>query len=110
MYARKKIVRSETPPNDALRTGIRTSSLTPEEREAALKDVHLIEAALAADHTVISNDETARSLFRSITQEVGLLKMVVWVNPVRPEEHAIEWLEGGAKKEQQRRLAFEEGD
>jgi len=110
MNARKKVVRPDTLANDVLRTGISTSSLTEEGREAALKDTHLVEAALATGLAVVSNDETARALFRKIAHEIGLLKPIVWVNPVREEERAIEWLKGGAKDDKKRRLAFEEPD
>ena len=110
MNARKKVALPETVQNDLLRIGISNSSLTQRERDALLKDVHLIEAALKADFAVVSLDETARTLFREIAHEAGLLKPVVWVNPVRKEESAIEWLKGGAKDEKKRRLAFEEPD
>jgi len=110
MKPRRKVARPETVQNDVLRAGICTSSLTQEAQEAALKDMHLIEAALSTDLVVISKDDEARALFRRISNEVGQLKPVVWVNPVREEERAIEWLEGGAKNEQKRRLAFEEPD
>jgi len=110
MNARRKVVRPDTVTNGVLRTGISTSSLTEEGREAALKDTHLVEAALATGLAVVSNDETARALFRKIAHEIGLLKPIVWVNPVREEERAIEWLERGAKDEKKRRLAFEEPD
>ncbi len=70
----------------------------------------LIEAALAADRIVASNDDTVRHLFSSASQKVAALRQVMWVNPTTEEEKPIEWLEGGAPDEAERHLGFSCGD
>ena len=110
MNARKKVRRPGAVQNDTLRTRIHTSSLTQKAREALSKDMHLIEAALATDLAVISIDEEARALFRTIARKVRPLKQVLWVNPVKKEDRAIEWLEEGAEGEEVRRLGSNESD
>lgn len=84
MTSRGKIVRLAEQSNETLRGQV---PQTP----AVVKDLHLIEAALAADRIVISLDDNARAFFR-----VDAAKEVVWVNPVDQGGHAICWLRQGA--------------
>lgn len=90
MYARKKIVFLQVPVNPGLR-GRLTRGHGPVERSVILKDAHLIEAALSADHIVASLDENARALFRTAE-----LTAVTWVNPVSERARIQNWLEQGA--------------
>ncbi len=47
-----------------------------------LKDLRLIEAAIATDKIVISlDDNTARKFFIRAASQVDKLKNIVWVNP-----------------------------
>ena len=71
---------------------------------AADKDAHLIEAALSTDRLVASRDETARGIFRGASGGVRELKPIVWVNPARPAENPVRWLEDGARPDARRRL------
>jgi hypothetical protein len=64
-----------------------------------LKDVHLIEAALAADKIVVSLDDQARALF-----DVGELRTILWVNPVRHHPDCLAWLDEGAEPDERWRL------
>jgi ABC-type iron transport system FetAB ATPase subunit len=73
-------------------------------RAAMLKDVHLLEAALATDEIVVALDETVRGLFIEAVISVGEIRNVVWVNPDRADEEPLIWLEGGAKPDKKRRL------
>jgi hypothetical protein len=70
------------------------------------KDYHLLEAALATDRNVVSLDEIVRALFDNAAVSVAALKNIVWVNPDKPEEEAIVWLEKNAKRERKRMLGF----
>lgn len=108
MFARKKVARPEIGPNNALRTSIQSSCLTAKECAAALKDAHLIEAALDTDYRVVSLDETVRAIFRKAAPSVGQLRPVLWANPTKDNEHTIEWLEAGAEDDKARQLGFEE--
>ena len=73
---------------------------------AMLKDLHLIEAALVSDQTVLSLDETVRRHFSNTAILVDDLKVVIWVNPVLKRERAIAWLKDGAKPDASRLLGF----
>lgn len=104
MFARKKVERPRVERNDAVRNRIQDFEFSENECVAALKDAHLIEAALETDHTVVSLDETARGLLTRVAQNMKTLQQVVWVNPTKDEEHTTEWLERGAVDEESRRL------
>jgi hypothetical protein len=62
MYAKKKIVILQVAGNPALKLRL-TEGRGPAEKDAILKDAHLIEAALNADRIVASLDDNARALF-----------------------------------------------
>jgi len=92
MYARRKIVILTVQPDEAMRNRLLRPDLTSSESEALLKDIHLIEAALAADRIVVSRDDRARTLF-----DVAELNTVVWVNPVMYHPDCLTWLVDGAQ-------------
>jgi hypothetical protein len=80
---------------------------TDKQRADMFKDLHLIEAALDTDKIIISlDDNTARKFFALGADKFEEIKDIVWVNPDKPEEAAISWLENGAPAEAQRMLAF----
>jgi len=108
MFARRKVARPEVAPNAMLRASIQNSNLTEKECAAALKDVHLVEAALESDFRVASLDEVVRAIFRKAAPRVGPLRPVLWANPTREEDHITEWLDGGAKDEEVRHLGFDD--
>ncbi len=110
MFARKKVARPVVAPNNVLRTGIQNSGLTEKECAAALKDAHLIEAAVDSDFRVVSLDETVRAIFRKAAPRLGPLRQVLWANPAKEKDHIIDWLEGGAKDEEIRQLGFDDSD
>jgi hypothetical protein len=102
----RKIDNFEITKNVAIRVRIR--DVTPDKGivQAMLKDLRLIEAALASDHTIISLDEKVRSHFANAAILVDDLKSIVWVNPLFKKEKAIGWLKGGAKPDAFRLLGF----
>jgi predicted nucleic acid-binding protein len=108
MFARRKVAQPEVGPNEMLRTSIQNSGLTEKECAAALKDAHLVEAALESDFRVVSLDETARAVFRKAAPRVGPLRPVLWANPTKEEDNIIEWLEGGTEDEEVRQLGFDD--
>lgn len=74
-------------------------------KNSIFKDCCLIEAALASDKTVISlDDKTARKYFSQAAKQVNEIKEIVWVNPDKIEEDAINWLNDGAPAESWRFL------
>jgi hypothetical protein len=79
-------------------------------RRAKLKDAHLVEAALQTGCPIISSDDAARRLFKELAKSVPRLRQIVWVNPTRPEERALEWLEEGAEPDPTRCLGTDRED
>jgi hypothetical protein len=106
MVAKKRIVFLNISPHVELRNQVANTPADSKNREAMIKDIHLIEAALATDRTVISLDDTARKLFSTASVVVRELRRVVWVNPAKTSEEAVSWVKNGAKPERQRQLSF----
>lgn len=106
MRARKKIYWPPNIANSKLRTKLARIPVTPTAKAAMLKDIHLIEAALATDEIVISLDEEVRNFFNASAATLGELKTAVWLNPGNEEEGPIAWLEKGAKPEKHRCIGF----
>jgi hypothetical protein len=106
MTARKKVVRPCPVEDAGLRQMIRSLQLRDNVREAILKDIHLVEAAFATEQTIASLDEIVRGHLRQISGSVRSLKSLVWVNPIKDDEHATDWLSQGANADEERQLGF----
>jgi hypothetical protein len=104
MIGQKKIMCIDPPMPPSLLRDVEKTVVSDKDLEAVRKDIHLIHAALAADHSIVSCDETARQLFGNASSTVADLSPIVWVNPDREEEKPIQWLEGGAGAEPDRML------
>jgi hypothetical protein len=72
------------------------------------KDLLLLEAALKTDSLVTSLDEKARNPFMRVAKFIPEIQRIVWVNPDKPEEQSIEWLQAGAPAEDFRMLGHAE--
>jgi len=105
MFARKQVCRLRTSPID-LSLAIGAARFTDHERGECEKDLHLIDAAIAADRRIASLDEAARNLFRRLAQVADgrQIASIVWVNPERTNESAESWLAAGAPDEASRLL------
>lgn len=108
MMARRKLYTADVAPDAGLREKIGRAAARARDREAMLKDAHLLEAAIAHDRIVISLDETARGLFIAAAVSVGEIRRILWANPDRIEEDCLGWLAGGARNERRRQLGFTE--
>jgi hypothetical protein len=106
MYAKRKVCQVDVLVNDELRHKVEQSVVEDKKREAMLKDIHLIEAALATDKTIISMDETVRLYFCEMLRKIAVLKHIVWVNPSKDDELCIEWLHDGAESAKERMLVY----
>jgi len=107
MDARKKVLRPQ--PDDEVGVVVQKVLSQVEDsnaQEALRKDVHLIEAALVTDRIVIFRDETTRSVLRGVVSHVAELRKLVWVNPIRADEGAIDWLRDGAPADAHRQLGY----
>ena len=103
MWARKRVVKIIGERDETLRGRI-DASVSQDQQAMVAKDVHLVEAALATDRLITSQDERVRSALRTASNNVGELKRIVWVNPTRSDEAPIDWLRDGAKIEEHRLL------
>lgn len=107
MVAKKKLeYRNDIVINDELWKGVEDFTDFDNQREAMVKDLLLIEAALVTDKIIVSLDERVRKLFRQAAEQVEELRNIVWVDPAKSEEQAISWLENGATAEPERMLGF----
>lgn len=104
MDARKKVFRAPDHENEALLRQCEAAFPAGASLAAALKDLHLIGAALATDRAVVSLDETARRLFSILARSGPCISAVTWLNPEKPEDEVLSWLEEGASDERHRRL------
>ena len=103
MSARRRVDRNEIEPDEDLRERI-DKAVIPKQKGVVAKDVHLIEAAVATDRLVASQDERARRAFGNASDNVGELRQIVWINPTQDDEKPIDWLQKGAKAEVHRQL------
>jgi hypothetical protein len=104
MLARKKLV---VVPEDQLRSleeRFARSTADIPLQTIMLKDRHLLEAALAAEERILSNDDKVRHQLREHIESLQELKAIHWVNPCTPDETAVAWLERGAPDDRSRSL------
>jgi hypothetical protein len=108
MVAKRNFIYVDKQDNNFLdvKTQIESLAKTYEHREAMEKDCFLLEVALAHDKIVVSNDEKVRNLFREISAQVTEIREVNWVNPIKPEETPIDWIENGACLEYKRSIGY----
>jgi hypothetical protein len=104
---RKTCVLPDAQPSRIRRKAVGTTT-SDKDREALLKDFHLVSAALATDYIVISLDSNARRLFCIASTKAGELRNVMWVDPSAPEDALEEWLDNGAEPDEQRCLGYQQ--
>lgn len=75
--------------------GTAISALPGGLREIAVKDEHLLAAAIARGKRVISNDKKARRVFVRLATSVAVLEKVHWCGP--GDEWTLQWILNGAK-------------
>lgn len=82
----------------------RTINRLPDEvqKEAADKDVHLIELALTAHRRLLSHDKVSRRIFGKLVGQVGKLDKLRWAGP--SEAGCLDWLREGAPIDSRFRL------
>jgi hypothetical protein len=96
MMQLKKLWDVKTQDIAELREAIDKHSIDPNVAPIMLKDVHLIEAALATDGRVASLDSNARGHFGRLAARLNSVRHILWVDPASEDEHAVRWLEAGA--------------
>jgi hypothetical protein len=106
MMARKKIAILEISADRSLQK--RIAGAEPDAAIAAIleKDLLLVEAALATDHRIASLDDRVRNHLKDSVPILNELASICWVNPEKPDERAVAWLEQGAPADKTRMLSF----
>ena len=102
MTVKRRIVNVPTDYPTASRSRALQTTTTQKQNDAMKKDWHLVEAALRADRTVASSDETVRRLFVRAAEVVTQLRPIVWVNPALRDLTA--WLQADAPAEVEKQL------
>jgi len=98
MLGHRKLAYMGDASNEGFRDAIASLPLTEKEREVILKDLHLVEAAMASDRVVVSRDEEARSSFRKAACHIPELRDIMWVNPTEDPGSVLRWLSEGAER------------
>lgn len=75
--------------------------------EEMLKDIHLLEGALATDKIVASRNDSERDLFRLVSSRIGEIQEIMWVNPDAESQYCLDWLKRGACVDPKRQLGFQ---
>ncbi|HEU0047324.1 MAG TPA: hypothetical protein VFQ43_06945 [Nitrososphaera sp.] len=104
MTQRGRICRVPDGTHRKIANAVGRSSLTQAQKKAALKDFHLVSAALATEQTILSNDDEARNIFAAAAAEIEQFQRLIWVNPSNAHENCTRWLAQGARPERQRYL------
>lgn len=80
MVAKKRIV--FVTPASTVKSHIEAHVDEGNEKEVALKDCHLIDAALESDKIIASNDDKARAVFCKIALTKGEIRTISWFSAV----------------------------
>jgi len=98
MKSKRKVEPLEDPTDDRLRREVEHAAPSRAKARAMLKDMHLVEAALATDNVVVSSETNARRLFAAASSYIPRLANVMWVDPSEDPEGVLDWLRGGARQ------------
>ncbi len=107
MVAKKKLCPCDIAVDNDLWCQVEAIAESDKEREVMVKDLRLVEAAIATDRTVISLDDKVRKCFAKVAVDVDPLKDIIWVNPAQIAEQPLDWLQNGAEPEIERSLGFQ---
>ena len=94
----KKLWHLLTPePDSGLAARARKIVCTEEVRQEMLKDLHLLENALATDKVVLSMETNVFRLFSEHKKVLKVPQPVAWVNPADDIGACLAWIEAGAE-------------
>lgn len=96
MLRKKLYVVLRPEPDSGITARVHQLECTAKARAEMLKDVHLLENALATDHAVVSQETNVLALFTTHAQPLQLPRPVAWVNPTDDKKACVAWLEAGA--------------
>jgi hypothetical protein len=91
MYGGKRVHMLKVDEKTGIRQTIRrrieaiAATKNEQERDEIVKDIHLLEAAVATDNIVISSERRARAFYATASVVVNELCIIVWVRVGKPE-------------------------
>ena len=97
MVGRKLHVVLSPEPNSGLTNRIYGLECTNKTQAEMLKDVHLLENALATDDVVLSQETNVFGLFCAHTVALQIPRAVAWVNPADDVAACVGWIKDGAE-------------
>jgi hypothetical protein len=93
MRARRKVATVTPADCSDVASALRAApGLSDRQIAAGEKDLHLIATARSAEQVIISQDDTARDIFRRLSLTTGAVANLSWVNPVLDFEVLRAWL------------------
>lgn len=84
-------------PDSGLAARARKIVCTEEVRQEIVKDLHLLENALATDRVVLSMETNVFRLFSEHKKVLKVPQPVAWVNPTDDATACVDWIEAGAE-------------
>jgi hypothetical protein len=84
-------------PDSGLAARAKKIACTEEVRQEILKDLHLLENALATDKVVLSMETNVFHLFSEHKKMLKVPQPVAWVNPTEDIDACVAWIEDGAE-------------
>ena len=99
--------------NEDLRRKVRnlkSHQMNDHDKEAMLKDIRYIEAALSTDQRILSRDDEARGCFKRSVRFIPKMMEIMWSNPILPKDDTENWLKNCAPIEEQRQLGFDDDE
>lgn len=75
-------------------------------KKEVIKDLHLVEAAVASDNYVISNDNKIRTYLIDLACSCLHLRELIWVNPTNENEDGLFWLKNGCARDTFRKIGY----
>ena len=84
-------------PDSGLAARAKKIACTAEVRQEIVKDLHLLENALATDKVVLSMETNVFRLFSEHKKVLKVPEPVAWVNPTDDIEACVAWIAGGAE-------------
>ncbi len=114
MIAKKRVHWIDTPADEILRHKVEQTATSQNRLIHMQEDIHLIEAGLKADKTIVSMDEEVKECFVHAARTVVALKLIGWINPYKSDhtldEIIVLWLQNGAEIERERLLGYRRED
>ncbi|MHC1688420.1 MAG: hypothetical protein AB9879_11990 [Methanothrix sp.] len=101
MYGSKRVFSPTYTFETKLREKIESNGDFKDGLSIMLKDLHLVDAAIASDKIITSLDDTSRYHFAKASQSIIEIRDITWVNPLEGESSS-DWLLKGALPEEKR--------